>query len=51
MIFPWADLCLSAREEMTKKENMPPSAHEFALTEMEHAMGEACAMERHAKGL
>jgi Fe-S oxidoreductase len=35
--FSMADLCRSAREEMVDRGFMPPSAHEFALLDMEQA--------------
>ena len=47
--FSMADLCLSARREMVEKAKMPPSAHEFALAEMAHAMGDT-AFAAHAPG-
>ncbi|MCR5814165.1 MAG: 4Fe-4S dicluster domain-containing protein [Desulfovibrio sp.] len=35
--FSMAELCLAAREEMVDRGQMPPSAHEFALEDMEQA--------------
>ena len=35
--FAVQDLCLSSRQEMVEKGTMPPSAHEFALQDMEFA--------------
>ena len=35
--FSMADLCRSSREEMVEKGIMPPSVHEFALLDMDHA--------------
>lgn len=40
--FSMAELCLAAREEMVENGLMPPSAHEFALEDMESAQSEAC---------
>ncbi len=42
--FSMADLCLSARREMVERGFMPPSAHEFALEDMEAANSDACAL-------
>lgn len=33
--FSMAELCLSAREDMVERGYMPPTAHEFALEDME----------------
>ncbi len=49
--FPMADLCLSSRRDMTGKNVMPPSAHEFALLDMAFAQGEDCALARPAPGV
>ncbi len=49
--FSMAQLCLQARQQMIKDGRMPPSAHAFALQEMDHAMGDACFFAGHAKGL
>lgn len=35
--FDMGALCAEARREMTRQGKMPPSAHEFALLDMEHA--------------
>ena len=37
--FSMAELCLAAREDLVAKGAMPPSAHEFALEDMEQASG------------
>lgn len=42
--FSMAELCLSAREDMVERNFMPPSAHEFALEDMENASGPECAL-------
>ena len=41
--FSMADLCRSAREELVERGLMPPSAHEFALLDMEQACGPKAA--------
>ncbi|MBO4301074.1 MAG: 4Fe-4S dicluster domain-containing protein [Desulfovibrio sp.] len=40
--FSMAELCLAAREDMVARGVMPPSAHEFALEDMENASGPEC---------
>ncbi|WP_337382530.1 4Fe-4S dicluster domain-containing protein, partial [Desulfovibrio sp.] len=40
--FSMAELCLSARQDMVERGVMPPSAHEFALEDMEAASGPEC---------
>lgn len=42
--FSMAELCLSARRDMVERDFMPPSAHEFALEDMESASGPECAL-------
>ena len=42
--FSMAELCLSAREDMVERGYMPPTAHEFALEDMESASGPECAL-------
>lgn len=42
--FSMAELCLSARRDMVERDFMPPSAHEFALEDMESASGPDCAL-------
>jgi Fe-S oxidoreductase len=42
--FSMAELCLSARRDMVKRAYMPPSAHEFALEDMENANSASCAL-------
>jgi Fe-S oxidoreductase len=41
--FSMADLCRAAREELVERGLMPPSAHEFALLDMDHANGPRAA--------
>ena len=42
--FSMAELCLSARQDMAERGFMPPTAHEFALEDMESASGPECAL-------
>ncbi|MBU4261614.1 MAG: 4Fe-4S dicluster domain-containing protein [Proteobacteria bacterium] len=49
--FPMAEVCRTTRENMVAKSTMPPSAHEFALQDMEFSLGEFSAMARHQPGL
>jgi Fe-S oxidoreductase len=42
--FSMSELCLSARREMVERGYMPPSAHEFALEDMESAGSAHCAL-------
>ena len=42
--FSMAELCLIARRDMVTRGYMPPSAHEFALEDMDNANSEACAL-------
>ncbi len=42
--FSMADLCLTARRDMVERGKMPPSAFEFALTDMAESDSEACAL-------
>ena len=37
--FAMQDLCLTARQTMAARGKMPPSAHEFALLDMEFSQG------------
>jgi glutamate synthase (NADPH) small chain len=48
--FPMAQVCLTARQEMTLNATMPPSAHEFALQDMAFSLSDAAAMIRHQPG-
>ncbi len=48
--FAMQDLCLEARQNMVENGKMPPSAHEFALQDMEYSRGEHFRMARHAPG-
>lgn len=48
--FPMAALCLDARREMVRRDDMPPSAHDFALEELADAMSERAFLARHAPG-
>jgi Fe-S oxidoreductase len=42
--FSMSELCLLARRDMVKRAYMPPTAHEFALEDMESANSESCAL-------
>ena len=42
-----ADVCLEARQIMVKKNKMPPSAHEFALRDMQFSNSDQFALNRH----
>lgn len=42
--FSMAELCLTSRRDMVERGYMPPSAHEFALEDMEAANGPSCAL-------
>lgn len=49
--FAMQDLCLQARRTMVQKGKMPPSAHEFALLDMEFSLSERFALARGAPGV
>ena len=42
--FSMSELCLSARQDMVERGFMPPSAHEFALEDMDSANSPECAL-------
>ena len=48
--FAMQDLCLEARRSMVRRGKMPPSAHEFALLDMEFSQSERFFMARSAPG-
>ena len=48
--FAMQDLCLQARQAMVQKGKMPPSAHEFALLDMEFSRSERFSLARSAPG-
>ena len=48
--FSMAALCLSARQSMVKRGKMPPSAHEFALMDMDFSNGKNFALTKNAPG-
>lgn len=48
--FSMADLCLGARERIVETGHMPPSAHYFALREMESAWDPGASLARTAPG-
>jgi Fe-S oxidoreductase len=43
-------VCLASRQEMVRKNKMPPSAHDFALRDMEFSNSVYFAMARHRPG-
>jgi NADPH-dependent glutamate synthase beta subunit-like oxidoreductase len=45
------EVCKAARLIMTQQGKMPPSAHEFALKDMEFSNGESITLARHEPGL
>lgn len=45
--FAMQDLCLQARRVMVRQGKMPPSAHEFALLDMEFSQSESFFLARH----
>jgi len=46
--FSMADLCLDARKDLVQRNKMPPSAHEFALEDMEFSNSDLFMLGRHA---
>ena len=48
--FAMQDLCLAARQSMVARDKMPPSAHDFALEDMDFSQSDAFCMARHAPG-
>lgn len=44
------EVCKNARETMVEQGKMPPSAHEFAILDMEFSNGEECSLLRHQPG-
>ena len=48
--FAMQDLCLEARRSMVRRGKMPPSAHEFALLDMEFSQSERFSMARSEPG-
>lgn len=48
--FSMANVCLDARRYMIGKGHMPPSAHEFALLDMEFSRGEHFSLLKHESG-
>lgn len=48
--FAMQDLCLAARQSMVARGKMPPSAHEFALLDMDFSQGENFSLARHEPG-
>ena len=48
--FAMQDLCLEVRQGMVRRGKMPPSAHEFALLDMQFSNSEHFAVARHEPG-
>jgi len=48
--FAMQELCLATRQDMVRKGKMPPSAHEFALLDMEFSLGAEFRLARHQPG-
>ncbi len=48
--FAMAEMILGARQRMVAEGRMPPSAHEFALQDMDYSNGPDCALSRHQPG-
>lgn len=48
--FAMQDLCLEARRSMVHRGKMPPSAHEFALLDMEFSQSDRCYLARNEPG-
>ncbi|CCO22722.1 pyridine nucleotide-disulfide oxidoreductase/dicluster-binding protein [Maridesulfovibrio hydrothermalis] len=48
--FSMKELCIDARRDLVEKGNMPPSAHEFALRDMEFADSSTCSLVKHEQG-
>jgi len=48
--FAMQDLCLAARRELVGRGKMPPSAHEFALLDMDFSLGQDFRLARHQPG-
>ena len=48
--FAMQDLCLEARRDMVRKGKMPPSAHEFAMLDMDFSLAGESHLARHQPG-
>ncbi|HAS88958.1 MAG TPA: 4Fe-4S ferredoxin [Desulfovibrio sp.] len=48
--FAMQDIVLEARQDLVEKGHMPPSAHEFALRDMDFADSSTCALVKHQPG-
>ncbi len=48
--FAMQDLCLQSRQAMVRKGKMPPSAHEFALLDLQFSNSDRFALARHEPG-
>ncbi len=49
--FSMADVILDARQSMVRTNKMPPSAHDFALRDMEFSQSDAFTLARNAPGI
>ena len=45
------EVCRSARQTMVEQGKMPPSAHEFAIRDMEFSNSDKCVLVRHQPGM
>ena len=48
--FAMQDLCLQARQSMVRRGKMPPSAHDFALRDLQFSRSDRFRLARHAPG-
>jgi Fe-S oxidoreductase len=48
--FPVAEVCRTTRVAMVESGHMPPSAHDFALEDMQFSLSEYCNLSRHQPG-
>jgi Fe-S oxidoreductase len=48
--FPVAEVCRTTRVQMVEAGHMPPSAHDFALEDMQFSLSEYCSLSRHQPG-
>ncbi len=47
---PVPELCRTTRQSMVANGHMPPSAHDFALEDMQFSLSEFCTLSRHQPG-
>lgn len=48
--FPVAEVCRTTRVQMVESDHMPPSAHDFALEDMQFSLSAYCSLSRHQPG-